>query len=136
MFNYRNKHKAKHHTFWTTTKISCIFFFTAVTLTSNLAYSQTTTGEKQALIQYISKDLSISEIKAEQVVTILSQYKTKAKDIVNNQAYSEAERKTKLDLIIDEKNNGLTKLLTPQQLEKVIPSTERRAEKAATNGTK
>jgi hypothetical protein len=117
-------------------KLSCTLLIISATLLGNLAYCQKADSEKQAQIEYIAKDLSISNEKAGQVVLILDQYKAKAKSIINDKALPEAERRVKFDLAIDEKNISLTKLLTLQQLQKIIPSTEKRKDKPAGNGSK
>jgi hypothetical protein len=107
-------------------KLSSTLLIISATLLGNLAYCQKADSGNQAQIEYISKKLSIPDEKAGQVVLILDQYKTKAKNTINDKALSEAERRAKLDLLIAEKNISLTKLLTPQQLQKIIPSTEKR----------
>lgn len=95
-----------------------------ITLLTNHAYSQQTDSLKQAHIKYISKNLAISESIAQQVVSILDQYKQEAKAAVNNKSLKDDERKLKLDQLIGDKNSNLQKILTEQQLQKIVPSAE------------
>ena len=88
-------------------------------------HAQQADSLKQVHINYLSKTLSVSQSKAQQVVSILDQYKQEAKAAVNNKSLKDDERKVKLDQLIDEKNSKLKKILTEQQLQKIVPSTEK-----------
>ncbi len=106
-----------------------ISFILAILFTAH-AFSQQADSLKQAHIKYISKDLAISESIAQQVVSILDQYKQEAKAAVNNKSLKDDERKVKLDQLIGDKNSKLKKILTELQLQKIVPTTERRKNEA------
>lgn len=93
------------------------------------AYSQQADSLKQVHINYLSKTLSISQSKAKSVVAILDEYKENAKKVISDNSQSEDARKLKLNQLIDVKNSSLEKILTEEQLKKIIPTSERRNNK-------
>ena len=80
---------------------------------------------KQAHINYLSKSLSVSQSKAQQVVSILGEYKDNAKKVISNKNLTQDALRVKLNRLIDDKNSSLEKILTEQQLQKIVPSTEK-----------
>ena len=113
-------------------KLSLTFLSILTILLCNNAYSQQADSLKQAKIKYISKDLSVTDSKAEEVVLIMDQYKADAKKLINDKNLTEDARRMKFDGLIDEKNSKLKKVLTEQQLEKMVPTTERHQNKTST----
>lgn len=109
-------------------RFSLAFLVIAATLFGTHAYSQQADSLKQARIKYISKDLTVTDSTAEKVIVILDQYKEAAKQLINDKNLTEDIRRVKFDMLIDEKNNKLQKILTEQQLQKMVPSSERRKE--------
>lgn len=97
----------------------CAFLF------SMQVYPQQPDSLKKAQVKYLSKDLSLSESSATQVVTIMDTYKESAKKVISNKALTPADKKVRLDKLIDEKNKQLSTLLTEQQFNKVVPTSER-----------
>lgn len=110
-----------------------ILFFIGAALFSTQAYSQQPDSLKKAKVKYLSKTLSVSESKAQQVASILDQYKAAANQAASDKNLSQQQIRTKLDLLIDEKNSRLEKILTEQQLLEIIPTTERRKDKKGTS---
>lgn len=106
-------------------KFSLAVFTILTILLSNNVYSQHTDSLKQAKIKYISKDLSVTDKKAEAVVLIMDQYKADAKKLIGDKALTESVRRVKFKALIDEKNSKLEKILTEEQLQKIVSTTER-----------
>jgi len=103
----------------------------------NQAYCQDSDSVKQAKVKYISKDLAINETQAEKVVTIMDGYKLKAKAVLEDKNLKDSEKRLKLDLLIDKKNADLKVLLNEQQLQRFVPTTEKRTtDKSKTTTTK
>ena len=113
-------------------KFYLISFILAILFNAH-AYSQQADSLKQAYIKHISKSLTVPEGIAQQVVLILDQYKGKAKASINDKTLTGDSLRVKLDQLIDEKNSSLEKILTEEQLKKIIPTTERRKDKKDTS---
>ena len=88
------------------------------------AYGQKTDSLKIRQVNYFKTELGISDILAQQVASIFTIYKTEAKKVVANKTLNETQIRTQLSLLMDEKNAKLGKILNPEQLEKMIPTTE------------
>ena len=56
----------------------------------------------------------------------MDEYKSAAKKIIDDSSLNEGTKKIKFDALIDDKNKKLGQILTEQQLNKIIPTTERR----------
>lgn len=56
----------------------------------------------------------------------MDDYKTAANLLVNDNAITQPQLNEKFDVLIDEKNSKLEKILTEPQLQKMIPNTERK----------
>lgn len=109
------------------------FFFISTLLFSSNAHAQKADSLKQeAYVAHISKTLSVSESKAKQVAAIMADYKANAHKAVDDKSLSPLALRAKLDTLIAEKNSRLEKILTEQQLQKIIPTTERRQNKKTT----
>ena len=74
---------------------------------------------------YYSKNLLIDSAKAEQVLAIQESYKKAVSTIVADSSLSETGRRAKIQSIIVDKNKKLRGLLTREQQQKLIPTTER-----------
>jgi len=92
-------------------KISLTVLVITASLFSTQAYSQKADSLKQEKIKYISKDLSLPEGKAAEVVLILDQYKDAAKKVINDKSLGEDARRAKLETLIDDKNSKLSKII-------------------------
>lgn len=104
---------------------SITIVFASAFLLSTKVYSQQLDSFKTAQVKYLSKDLSLSQTSAVQVVTIMDKYKQSAKIVISDKASTPADKKVRLDKLIDEKNKQLSPLLTEQQFNKVVPTSER-----------
>lgn len=93
---------------------------------STKGYAQEVDSVKQAKIKYISKDLGLNMSNSEKVVAVMDDYKKEAKTIINDPQIKESDKRSKLDILIDKKNESLKKLLNKQQLKKFIPTSENR----------
>lgn len=110
----------KNHIFLTT---SIILIF----LLTNIAYGQKTDSLKVTQEeQYLVKELAVTQKIAVQVASIMNDYKTAANVLVNDKTITQEELRTKFNILIDEKNSKLEKILTEPQLQKMIPTTERK----------
>ncbi len=116
----------KNYTFAIMLLVSTVF--------AKQAYSQETDSLKQVRIKYIGKDLAITDQKAQQVVLILDQYKENAKIAIGDKSLTPEELTVKMDQLIDEKNMKLKKILTEEQSNKLIPTTERNRTEAPVVG--
>lgn len=56
----------------------------------------------------------------------MDDYKAAANLLVNDKNLTQEELRTKFNILIDEKNSKLEKILTEPQLQKMIPSSERK----------
>ena len=93
------------------------------------AKAQQTDSLIKANAKYLSKELAISESTANQVAAVMDNYKQNAKKAINDNALKPEALKAKINLLIEEKNNQLSLLLNEQQLQKIIPTTERPKDK-------
>ena len=69
--------------------------------------------------------MGISDNLAQQVASIFTTYKTEAKKVVANKTLNETQIRAQLNLLMDEKNAKLWKVLNTEQLEKLIPTNEK-----------
>jgi hypothetical protein len=93
----------------------------------NTAYGQKTDSLKTLQqTKYLAKELAITEKTAQQVATIMDDYKAAANLLVNDKTITQQQLKEKFDILIDEKNSKLEKILTEPQLQKMIPNSERK----------
>src|SRR6476469_5000274 len=106
-------------------KYTFTFLFIMSLIYGNKILAQETDSLKKEHIKYLSKDLSLTEATATQVVLIMNRYKENAKKIINNTKLSPEERKSGFDNLIEEKNKQLLKLLNDEQFKKLVPTTER-----------
>ncbi len=107
-------------------KLTSAILIIAAALFIQKAHGQQADSLKQARIKYMSKDLAVTETKAQQIVFILDEYKENAKLVINDKSLNRDALRVKLDVLIDEKNMKLKKILTEEQSNKLIPTTERR----------
>jgi hypothetical protein len=90
------------------------------------AQAQQTDSLKQVRVNWLSKELSITKEKAQQISLIMDQYKASANLAINDKSLNEETLRTKINQLIDEKNTKLKQLLTEEQSNKLIPTTERK----------
>jgi hypothetical protein len=106
------------------------YIFTLLIITAALctkpAQAQQTDSLKEARTSWLSKELAVTKAKALQVASILDQYKENAKIAIDDKSLTPETLRAKLDQLIDEKNTKLKQLLTAEQSNKIIPTTERK----------
>ena len=71
------------------------------------------------------KTLLIDSNKAELVLKIQTDYKKAISTLDTDSSLTDAGRRAKIELLINEKNIRLKRILTPLQQSKLIPTTER-----------
>lgn len=102
-------------------------------LTMVCAKAQQADSLKKTHAKHLSKDLSISESVANQVVEIMDNYKQNIKKAINDKTLKPEELQAKISLLMDEKNTRLSLILNELQLQKIVPTTERRKDKKSTS---
>lgn len=102
-----------------------IILMLALVLTCFFAQAQTD-SLKNKQTSYLSKQLNITNALAIEVESIMASYKTSANKIIDNKKLDPEEIRTKIDILIEEKNIKLKKILTQEQLDKLLPTTEKR----------
>lgn len=75
---------------------------------------------------YLGKQLNITDSLATQVETILADYKPNANKVAENKKLNAANMRIKIDALIADKNTKLKKILTEEQLFKLLPTTEKK----------
>ncbi len=99
----------------------------ALMLIGIFAQAQTESKElKQTL--YLSKQLNITDSLTTQVETIMANYKTNAAKVMENKKFTPEEMRTKIEALIEDKNNKLKKILSEDQLQKFLPTSEKKKE--------
>lgn len=106
-------------------------FTLIIVLFATVGYGQDRVKEQAALQQkrqlrsFYRSTLQVDSAKAEQVAEIQDTYKAGVKALMADTTFSPAWRQTKIQALVEIKNQQLRKLLSPAQQEKVIPGTER-----------
>jgi hypothetical protein len=104
-----------------------IYLIAVFVLSSGTVLGQSADSvSKQKQVQYYKSKLSLNETKASQVNVIHDQYKASLKEITNNPNLPEEEKRKAAEKIIAEKNKKLEGLLTAEQLDVVVSTTERK----------
>jgi hypothetical protein len=107
-------------------------FLVPVIIICNVFFANTAFGQKNDSLktvqqtEYIAKELTINKVTAQQVATIMDDYKTAANLLVNDKTITQQQLKEKFETLIDQKNIKLEKILTELQLQKIIPPSERK----------
>lgn len=101
-----------------------LFFLTALNQKLSAQEKNEINRSKEQRIYY-SKNLLIDSAKAEQVLAIQGSYKKGVSLVIADSSLSETGRHAKIQLLIRDKNRKLRSLLTPEQQQKIIPTTER-----------
>jgi hypothetical protein len=94
-------------------------------LLANTAYGQKTDSLKIRQTKIFKTELGISEKTAQQVLSIITAYKIEAKKAIDNKSLNESQIREQISLLVDKKNAKLNKILTPEQLQKLMPTTEK-----------
>jgi hypothetical protein len=97
-----------------------------LSINGSYAQKQQQDSLNQKRITFYSKVLAAGQDTAARVVAIMDTYKEGVKKVVADATLSEANRRVGIDALIAEKNKKLARLLTPAQLDKIIPTTERK----------
>ena len=91
------------------------------------SYGQQTDSTRRKSIAYLGQYLKTDTGTARRVSDAQESYKKGARQVMDNRALTEQQKRTAIDGLIDEKNRKLEQLLSPQQRDMIIPTTERRA---------
>ncbi|PWG81602.1 hypothetical protein [Pararcticibacter amylolyticus] len=98
-------------------------------LTGKEVSAQKADSVKKEMVSYYSRTLSLSEDQARQVAEVHGNYKKAVNAVLSEPGLSEEQKRVKIDILIEEKNKKLSSLLTTEQMNKVVPSTELRKSK-------
>lgn len=88
------------------------------------SHAQEPDSTKQTKIKYLSKDLGLNLTTSEKVVAVMDSYKNDAKTIFNDPQMKDAEKRLKIDQLISKKNESLKQMLTKEQFNKFVPTSE------------
>jgi len=88
---------------------------------------------QQKRTKFYSKRLGINDAKASQVDHININYKSAVKNVMQNSSLSDKEKRAQIDQLISQKDLQLAAVLTPLELKKAMPSSERKREVRAEN---
>ncbi|TKC60289.1 hypothetical protein FBD94_15400 [Pedobacter hiemivivus] len=114
-------------------KLQIYFLFLLLTGIAFNSYGQQG-GEKKESVDvqrqkqqrnYYRKTLQLDSLKAQQVAEIQDSYKAALKLVVSDTGLNIVAKRARISTLIDSKNLKLQKVLSPEQLDKVIPTTER-----------
>jgi archaellum component FlaF (FlaF/FlaG flagellin family) len=97
-----------------------------ILFTAANAKAQNVDSIKQKRTQWVSQKLHVDEIKAGQVAVINDNYKQSVKNVISDGGLSEKQKRSKIDVLIAEKNRQLNAILTREQLNKIVPTSERK----------
>ncbi|MFC5283645.1 hypothetical protein [Pedobacter alpinus] len=97
----------------------------AIVFIATFAQAQTD-SLKNKQNSYLSKQLNITDSLAKQVESIMATYKTDAGKLMDSKKLDPTEMRAKMDALIVEKNLKLKKILTAEQLNKLLPTTEKK----------
>lgn len=102
--------------------LTTIIFCTV--LLANTTYGQKADSVKIRQTKFFKTELGIPEKIAQQVLSIITNYKTEAQKAIDNKNLNERQIRDQISQLVDEKNAKLNKILTPEQLQKLMPTTE------------
>lgn len=108
-------------------KKTSIILFASIAFASTTAIAQKTDTLLKTNNNYISKDVALDKDKATQVITVMDNYKQQVKTLTADDKLSDAEKRAKFNLLVDEKNANLKKIVSDKQFEKLVPTTERQS---------
>lgn len=94
-------------------------------LISGAAHAQQKHNLQQNHIRFIRKTLAVDSVKARAVALIQDNYKAGMKQVVADTSLSEESRRLRISELMAEKNRKLGQILSPAQLAKIVPTTER-----------
>lgn len=95
----------------------------AVMLTATFAPAQTIKNDQ---IKYLSKQINVSDSLASIVESIMATYKVSVSKIMESKNLNPDEMRIKIDALIEERKFKLKKILTEEQLDKLLPTTEKK----------
>ncbi|KAA8482588.1 hypothetical protein BDE36_4379 [Arcticibacter tournemirensis] len=87
------------------------------------------TEQKHIRVNYYKGILKVDSIKADQVNKVQSDFKASVKALASDKTLGDDTRRAGIQSLIAERNRKLGAILSPEQMEKIIPSTERQAAK-------
>ncbi|MGX5689964.1 hypothetical protein [Arcticibacter tournemirensis] len=87
------------------------------------------TEQKHIRINYYKGILKVDSIKAEQVNKVQADFKASVKALASDKTLGDDTRRAVIQSLIAERNRKLAAILSPEQMRKIIPSTEQQAAK-------
>lgn len=106
-------------------KISIIFFLSGICFCI-ATYGQRAKAPKTSLAGQFAQKLNIDTGKARQVADILLAYKSAIKAQMQDASLTDAAKRAKVEQLIADKNKQLETVLTPTQMDKIVPLSERK----------
>jgi len=94
-----------------------------ITIKSNAQYIDST---KLKAIRHYSKLLNTDTATSRKVNEVYDNYKAAVKKVWANTSLTEEQKRSQTSVLMDQKNQKLGLLLTPAQMERIVPTTERR----------
>jgi type IV secretory pathway VirB4 component len=101
--------------------------FLSIAVSSLLA--QDSDALKKEKINYLTKQLEVSESKAKIISEIMDDYKASVNKVINDNTLTSLQVSARIEELQDKKNKQLSPLLTEEQLLKIVPTTERENKK-------
>ena len=120
------------------------FLLLTIMVVSGVIYSNSSMAQKAgtspaktdsaavARTKYVSKQLGVDNAKASDVNTTLDGYKNQVKQVMADNSLTDAQKRAKIDGLIDKKNTKLKTILTAKQAQQIIPLSEQQQSPAST----
>ena len=96
-----------------------------VLLLSSSVSAQQAPRVQQSPVQAISKKAEINEEKAKEVAAVQDTYKAGLKAVMASNELNDEAKRQKIDELITEKNQKLSQILSSEELNKLLPASER-----------
>jgi hypothetical protein len=90
------------------------------------SYGQHTDTTRRAAIKRYSLLLETDSATSVKVRTVYDAYKAAVKKVWSSSSLTDMQKHSQITVLIDEKNRKLGELLTARQMERIVPTTERR----------
>lgn len=95
-------------------------------LISIRSYAQHTDTTRRAAIKRYSQLLGTDTATSVKVRAVYDSYKAAVKKVWSSNSLTDMQKHSQITALIDEKNRKLGELLTARQMERIVPTTERR----------
>lgn len=90
------------------------------------SYAQTADTINSQHVAHLQSQLKTDPATARAVAKIIEAYKSNASQVTADPSIPEAQKRARIDLLINQKNTALKKLLSDAQLRTILPSSELR----------